>query len=85
MSVALLGGLTYAAMHAVEGWSRFDSPRDTVLSLAFVLFAFMGPGVIKSVLTLRTGNAWVHALGYQALAPHTILDTPLIVQAFRIG
>lgn len=85
VSTALLGGLTYAVMHVVEGWSRFDSPRDTVLSLAFVLFTYMGPGVIKSVLTLRTGNAWVHALGYHAVAPHTILDTPLIVQAFRLG
>lgn len=71
-------------MHLVEGWSRFDNPRDTVLSLTLVLLTYFGPGVIKSVLTLRTGNAWVHALGYHAVAPHTILDTPLIVNAFKI-
>jgi len=29
----LLGGLTYAAMHIVEGWSTFDSPRNAALSL----------------------------------------------------
>ncbi|MGI4796829.1 MAG: hypothetical protein ACRYG8_22810 [Janthinobacterium lividum] len=84
VSAAVLGGLTYASMHVVEGWSRFDSPRDTVLSLALVLFTYFGPGVIKSILTLRTGNAWVHALGYHAIAPHTIMDTPLIVNAFHI-
>jgi hypothetical protein len=31
-----------------------------------------------------TGNAWVHALGYHAVAPHVIVDTPLIVRIFSI-
>jgi hypothetical protein len=84
ISTVLLGGLTYAAMHLVEGWSAFDSPRDIALSLLFVLFQYLGPGMMKSVLTLRTGNAWVHALGYHAVAPHVIVDTPLVVKAFGI-
>ena len=85
ISAVLLGGLTYAAMHIVEGWSAFDSPRDTALSLIFVLFTYFGPGMIKSVLTLRTGNAWVHALGYHAIAPHVIVDAPLMVRIFHIA
>lgn len=84
ISTVLLGGLTYAAMHIVEGWSAFDSPRDVALSLMFVLFSYFGPGMIKSVLTLRTGNAWVHALGYHAVAPHVVADTPLVVRIFGI-
>jgi hypothetical protein len=83
-STVLLGGLTYAAMHIVEGWSAFDSPRDTALSLLFVLLTYFGPGMMKGVLTLRTGNAWVHALSYHAVAPHVIVDTPLIVKVFGI-
>jgi len=85
ISTVLLGGLTYAAMHLVEGWSVFDSPRHTALSLIFVLFQYFGPGMIKSVLTLRTGNAWVHAIGYHAIAPHVIVDTPLVVEIFGIA
>lgn len=85
ISAVLLGGLTYAAMHIVEGWSVFDSPRDVVLSLIFVLLQYFGPGMIKSVLTLRTGNAWVHALSYHAVAPHVIVDTPLMVKVFGIA
>jgi len=85
ISAVLLGGLTYAAMHIVEGWSAFDSPRDTVLSLIFVLLQYFGPGMIKSVLTLRTGNAWVHAFSYHAVAPHVIVDTPLMVKIFGIA
>jgi hypothetical protein len=69
ISTVLLGGLTYAAMHVVEGWSAFDSPQHVALSLMFVLFQYFGPGMIKSVLTLRTGNAWVHAVSYHAIAP----------------
>jgi len=33
ISTVLLGGLTYAAMHIVKGWSAFDSPRNAALSL----------------------------------------------------
>jgi hypothetical protein len=85
ISTTLLGGLTYAAMHIVEGWSVFDSPRHAALSLMFVLLQYFGPGMIKSVLTLRTGNAWVHAVSYHAVAPHVLVDTPLIVKVFGIG
>jgi hypothetical protein len=85
ISTVLLGGLTYAAMHIVEGWSAFDSPRNPALSLMFVLLQYCGPGMVKSVLTLRTGNAWVHALSYHAVAPHVIIDTPLVVKVFGIA
>ncbi len=85
ISAVLLGGLTYAGMHIVEGWSVFNSPRDIALSLIFVLLQYFGPGMFKSVLTLRTGNAWVHALSYHAVAPHVIIDTPLMVKVFGIA
>ena len=78
----ILGGLTYAAMHIVEGWSNFTTPRDIALSLLFVPLTYFGPGIFKSYVTLRTGNAWVHALGYHAIAPHVVVDTPLIVKVF---
>lgn len=84
VATVLLGGVTYAAMHLVEGWSIFDSPRDGALSLIFVMLGYTGPGMIKSVLTLRTGNAWVHAIGYHLVAPHIVIDTPLIAKVFRI-
>jgi hypothetical protein len=84
ITTVLLGGLVYAAMHIVEGWSAFDSPRDTVLSLLFVLLTYFGPGMMKGVLTLRTGNAWVHALSYHVIAPHVLVDTPLVVKVFGI-
>jgi len=71
-------------MHIVEGWSAFDSPRNTVLSLIFVLFTYFGPGMFKTVLTLRTGNSWVHAISCHAIAPHVIVDTPLVVKIFGI-
>jgi hypothetical protein len=85
ISTVLLGGLTYAGMHIVEGWSAFSSPRNAALSLLFVLFQYFGPGMIKGVLTLRTGNAWVHALSYHAVAPHVIVDTPLMVKVFGLA
>jgi hypothetical protein len=84
-TTVILGGLSYAAMHLVEGWSVFNTPRDTALSLIFVGLQYFGPGMIKTVMTLRTGNAWVHAIGYHAIAPHVLVDTPLIAKVFAIS
>lgn len=83
-ATVILGGLTYALMHLVEGWSSFAGPRDTALSLIFVFLTYTGPGMFKSYFTLRTGNAWAHALGYHAFAPHVVVDAPLIAKVFAI-
>ena len=83
-ATVILGGLTYALMHLVEGWSIFTTPRDTALSLVFVFLQYTGPGMFKSFVTLRTGNAWVHALGYHAIAPHVVADAPMIAKVFAI-
>jgi hypothetical protein len=83
-TTVLLGGLSYAGLHIWDAWAVFTSPRGAVLSLIFLLFTYLGPGMIKTFLTLRTGNAWVHVWAYHAFAPHTLIDTPHIVDIFRI-
>jgi hypothetical protein len=66
-------------------WTAYDSAHNAALSAIFVLLGYLGPGMFKTFVTLRTGNAWVHALGYHIVAPHVIIDTPLIVKSFGIG
>lgn len=83
-ATVVLGGLTYAGMHFPEAWMVFDSPGNVILSATFLILVYFGPGMIKTILTIRTGNAWVHAWAYHAIAPHTILDTPLITRIFGI-
>ena len=69
-------------------WSKagrtFSDPRDAALSLIFVVLTYAGPGMFKSFVTLRTGNAWVHAIAYHAIAPHVVVDAPLIARTFAI-
>jgi len=60
VTTVLLGALSYAALHLFEYWTVYDSGRDAALSVIFAVTTFFGPGLIKSYLTLRTGNAWVH-------------------------
>lgn len=84
ITTVLLGGLTYAGLHIWDAWAVFTSPRTTALSLAFLVFTCFGPGMVKTVLALRTGNSWVHVWAYHAFAPHTLLDTPHVVEVFKI-
>jgi hypothetical protein len=84
VATVILGGLTYTLMHVWDAWTVFTSPGGAALSVVFLLLTYLGPGMMKTVLTLRTGNAWVHVWAYHALAPHTLLDTPLIVRVFQI-
>ncbi|MFG2873848.1 hypothetical protein ACGFYU_02340 [Streptomyces sp. NPDC048337] len=81
----VLGGLTYALLHFFEAWTVFTSPTATLLSVVLLLLQYFGPGMVKAVLTLRTGNAWVHLWAYHALAPHTLVDTPHVVEILNIG
>ena len=83
-TTVILGGIAYTLMHGLDAWLLFASPTEAVLSVIFLFFTYFAPGMIKAVLTLRTGNAWVHVWAYHAIAPHTLIDTPLMVKIFGI-
>jgi len=55
-----------------------------LISVLFVFLTFFPAGLMKSYLTLRTGNAWVHMWAYHAVTPHGMVDTRLIVKDFNI-
>ncbi|MFI7065197.1 hypothetical protein ACIBL3_29680 [Kribbella sp. NPDC050124] len=83
-ATVILGGLTYTALHIWDAWIVFDSPGNSALSVVFLLLTYFAPGMFKTVLTVRTGNAWVHVWAYHALAPHTLVDTPHMVHVFHL-
>lgn len=84
LTTIVVGGFAYAAVHAFESWAAYDTLPNGLLSVFFIGMQYFGPGVVKSVLTLRTGNAWVHVWAYHAFAPHVTLDTTNIVSIFRL-
>jgi hypothetical protein len=53
----ILGGLTYAWLHIGDSWTNYGTFSNGLLSLIFVTLQYFGPGMVKSLLTLRTGNA----------------------------
>jgi hypothetical protein len=84
MTAYLLGAVSYPTMHIFESGTRYDSIRAAAMSLTFVYLLFIPPGLMKSFLTWRTGNAWVHVWAYHAISPHVTVDTRLIVSDFGI-
>jgi hypothetical protein len=83
-ATVILGGLTYTALHVWDAWTVFTSAGNAALSVAFLLLTYFAPGMFKAVLTVRTGNAWVHVWAYHALAPHTLADTPHLSHVFHL-
>jgi hypothetical protein len=83
-TTVILGGVTYTLLHCFDGWMAFDTASAAVLSVLFLFMQYFGPGMAKTYLTVRTGNAWVHVWAYHAIAPHTLADTPLIARIFRL-
>src|SRR5215217_2523019 len=77
-------GVTYATIHLLDSWTTYDTVTNGTLSVIFLMFQYFGPGMIKSVLTLRTGNAWVHLWAYHVIDPHVTVDTPNIVNVFKL-
>jgi hypothetical protein len=83
-ATVILGGVTYTLLHCFDGWLAFDTPSTVLLSVIFLFFQYLGPGMIKMVLTLRTGNAWVHVWADHAIAPHALAATSLMVRIFHL-
>jgi hypothetical protein len=80
----LLGAASYPAIHVFESWTRYDSAAHAAVSVMAVFLLFFPAGSMKSFLTLRTGNAWVHVWAFHAISPHVTVDTRLIVRDFNI-
>jgi hypothetical protein len=80
----LAGAVSYPLMHVFESWTRYDSLDHAAVSVIFVLLTFFPAGLMKSFLTFRTGNAWVHMWGFHAITPHVMVDTRLVVRDFSI-
>jgi hypothetical protein len=64
--------------------AEFGTVADSAVSVLFVFLTFFPPGLMKSFLTIRTGNAWVHLWAFHAISPHVTVDTRLIVHDFHI-
>ncbi len=83
-TTVILGGITYTLLHLWDAWTVLTSPANWLLSIIFLFFTYFGPGMMKTVLTVRTGNAWTHVWAYHAVAPHTLIDAPHVVEIFRV-
>ncbi|WP_433002699.1 hypothetical protein [Kribbella sp. CA-294648] len=83
-TTVILGGITYTLLHLWDAWTVLTSPANWLLSIIFLFFTYFGPGMMKTVLTTRTANAWTHIWAYHAVAPHTLIDAPHVAEIFHL-
>lgn len=83
-AAVVIGGLVYTGLHLFDGWTDYGSPASAATSLCLLVLQYFAPGMFKALLTVRTGNAWVHAWAYHAVAPHVWADAPLMVRIFGL-
>ncbi len=75
---AAIGGVVYGLYHAREFYLAWDSLTAVGLSVAWLVqIAFYG--AIKTIVTLRTGNAWMHI--FVTHMPH-LGETPEVARVF---
>jgi hypothetical protein len=83
-TTAILGGVAYAVIHLFESWAVYNAADLALLSIILLFLQYLGPGIIKAVLTQRTGNAWVHVWAYHAVAPHVTIDTVTLLDSLEL-
>lgn len=83
-TTVLLGGAAYSLIHLFESWAVWDGLQLGAISLVMLFLQYLGPGLVKSVLTVRTGNAWVHVWAYHAVALHVTLDTVTLFDSLDV-
>jgi hypothetical protein len=71
-------------IHLFESWAVYRAADLAILSIILLFLQYFGPGVIKAVLTQRTGNAWVHLWAYHAIAPHVTIDTVNLLDSLEL-
>ncbi|MEM7029119.1 MAG: hypothetical protein AAF629_05965 [Chloroflexota bacterium] len=74
---------TYAVFSSTDGGVVFDSGGHAFYVILFWVTRNVGPGLVKAMLTVRTGNSWLHMLAFHVMSFHIWADAPTV--AFLFG
>ncbi|MEM7322474.1 MAG: hypothetical protein AAF531_05250 [Actinomycetota bacterium] len=84
LSAGAASVIAYALFSSTDRGLLYDSAGHAVLSFLFITVANFGPGLVKAMLTVRTGNAWLHFLAYHVVSFHIWADAPLVARIFEL-
>ncbi|MEM7332520.1 MAG: hypothetical protein AAF490_10540 [Chloroflexota bacterium] len=74
---------TYAMFSSTDGGIVFESGGHAFYVILFWVTRNMGPGLVKAMLTVRTGNSWLHMIAFHVVSFHIWADAPTV--AFLFG
>ncbi|MEM7337253.1 MAG: hypothetical protein AAF467_01330 [Actinomycetota bacterium] len=76
--------IAYAVFSSTDQGLIYDGAAHAILAFLFITVSNFGPGLVKGMLTVRTGNVWLHFLAYHVLSFHTWADAPLVARIFEL-
>ncbi|MEM7115301.1 MAG: hypothetical protein AAF614_22865 [Chloroflexota bacterium] len=74
---------TYAMFSSTDGGVVFESGGHAFYVILFWVTRNIGPGLVKAMLTIRTGNSWLHMIAFHVVSFHMWADAPTV--AFLFG
>ncbi|MEM8859547.1 MAG: hypothetical protein AAGD96_14555 [Chloroflexota bacterium] len=75
---------TYAIFSSTDGGIVFDSGGHAFYVILFWITRNMGPGLVKAMLTVRTGNSWLHMYEFHVMSFHIWADASTVAFVFGL-
>lgn len=76
--------IAYASFSSTDQGLVYDGAGHAILSFLFITVANFGLGLVKGMLTVRTGNVWLHFIAYHVVSFHIWADAPLVARVFEL-
>ena len=84
ITTTIFVAFAYAFFSASDAGIAFESAGHAFYALLYAIVHNIGPGLIKAILTVRTGNSWLHMFAYHVLSFHAFADAVTVAFVFGL-
>lgn len=84
ITTTIFVAFAYAFFSASDAGIAYESGGHAFYALLYAVVHNIGPGLIKAILTVRTGNSWLHMYAYHVLSFHAFVDAVTVTFLFGL-